>query len=90
MVSPPRLPLRYPGDIKNNASPKTALRGIQLCKSVINRQRKELKVLRAKNRRHIKKINNLKQLLSDLKNKFCLSDIATNSLEVRIISLIFQ
>lgn len=80
--TPEKKTLRYPGDIKDGISPKSALKGIRLCKKVIIRQRKQIKVLRAKHRRHIKRITSLKALLKELKNKFSLSEHANESIQV--------
>lgn len=80
---PPKVPLRYPGDIKEDKLPESISKEVKLYKTVISRQRKQIKVLIDKHRRHIIKITSLKRLLKDLKNKSDTEmDTDTESIEV--------
>lgn len=80
-----KLTLRYPGDLKDIPySPRTSKCGLAICKAKYRQLQKRL--LLAKNRRQAKNIATLKGLLSELKNKFTLSDHALASMEVRFIN----
>lgn len=76
--------LRYPGDIKEDIeySPRASKIAIQICKSKCQQLQKRLRLTQRKNQRKAKRIATLKGLLTDLKNKFKLSDHARSSIEV--------
>lgn len=81
----PRSKFRYPGDVKRDLTPKSANRGLEVCQTNISMLRSKIKVLKAKNLRHIRRISSLKSLLKELKNKFALSDHAAESIEVSFV-----
>lgn len=67
---------RYIGDFKspNVATPRRAKRSSQLAKSVAERQRKKIIILQQRNRRLIKRLTDLEELLTELTTENLITD----------------
>lgn len=75
---------RYVGEIKspNVSTPRRAKRSLGLMKRKLFEQKKRIRILQQKNRRLIKKINNLEDLVNHLKNRYLISESQAESLMV--------
>lgn len=90
-ITPHRKSIRYPGDINiSKITPRSSKRALNICRNKIRLQRKVINQLQQNKRRMNKKIESLKELLSDMKEKFKLSDQAVESLEVRINDIVLK
>lgn len=78
---------RYVGDLKSPdvATPRRAKRSLLLAKSTVERQRKQIINLQQKNRRLMKRVTTLKQLLSELRTKNLITEQAEDNIMVSLI-----
>lgn len=75
---------RYIGDLHSPdvATPRRAKRSLFLAKSTVEQQRKKIVILQQRNRRLMKRVTTLKQLLSELRTKNLITEQAEDALLV--------
>ncbi|XP_077264339.1 uncharacterized protein LOC143898626 [Temnothorax americanus] len=81
--APPMIPdPRYVGDIRSPhlATPRRAMRAMNLARRTIMQQRKKIETLQKKFGRCKQRISSLKDLVSDLKKRNYISEIAADNL----------